>query len=217
MLLTALIPFGDKLEALKNWFIAFGPFGAFLISLVDSFIPLPGGADLSVIALSAREPSLAPVTVLAASFGAVVGSTMLYLGARRAGAVALAKISPARRARIENLLGRFDVLSIAVAALLPPPFPFKAFNLSAGVLKIRPWRFVLGVGAGRFLRFAIEAALAVRYGDEAADIIRRHGLKILGAVVVAGIAFWAFRRFGPRRRDAAEPIAPENAGGPAED
>ena len=55
MLLTQLIPFAEKLDSIKTWFIAFGPLGAFLISLVDSFIPLPGGADLAVIVLSASR------------------------------------------------------------------------------------------------------------------------------------------------------------------
>lgn len=204
MVLTHLIPYADKLDALKNWFIAFGPFGAFLISLIDSFIPLPGGADLAVIALSAQSPSLAPVTVLAATAGAVIGSTLLYLGARRAGAAALSKLAPERRERIENLLGRYDMVSIAVAALLPPPFPFKAFNLTAGVLKIRWVRFVVAVAVGRFVRFSIEAVLAVQFGDEAMVIIKRHGLKVLGVVAIAGLAFWAYRRYRSRSAAVAE-------------
>lgn len=204
MLLTHLIPFADKLDAIKNWFIAFGPLGAFLISLIDSFVPLPGGADLAVIALSAKSPALAPVTVIAATAGAVVGSTLLYLGARRAGAAALSKISPERRERIENLLGRYDVLSIAVAALLPPPFPFKAFNLSAGVLKIHWVRFVIAVSIGRLLRFSLEALLAIQFGEEAIEIIKRHGLKVLAVVALAGLGFWAYRRFLARPALEAE-------------
>lgn len=204
MLLTSLIPFGDKLAQLTNWFIAFGPLGAFLISLLDSFIPLPGGADFAVIVLSTKAPAMAPVTVLAATAGAVIGSTTLYLGARRAGSAALSKIAPERRERIENLLGRYDVVTIATAAVLPPPFPFKAFNLTAGVLKIHWVRFVAAVAAGRLLRFSLEAVLAVKFGDEAVDIIKRHGLEVLGVVVLAGVAGWAWRRFVIRSAAKAE-------------
>lgn len=195
MLLTHLIPFADKLDALMKWFIAFGPLGAFLISLIDSFIPLPGGADLAVIYLSSQSPALAPVTVLAATSGSVIGSTVLYLGARRAGAAALAKVAPERRERIENLLGRYDILSIAVAGLLPPPFPFKAFNLSAGVLKIHWVRFVIAVAIGRAIRFSLEALLAVQFGEEAIEIIKRHGLKVLAGAALVGIGFWLYRRY----------------------
>ena len=107
-------------------------------------------------------------------------------------------MSPERRERIENLLGRYDVVSIAVAAVLPPPFPFKAFNLTAGVLKIHWVRFVIAVALGRLLRFSLEAVLAVKFGSEAIDIIKRHGLKVLAVVALLGIAFWVYRRFVAR-------------------
>ncbi|MBK6428240.1 MAG: hypothetical protein IPF82_19250 [Blastocatellia bacterium] len=96
------------------------------------------------------------------------------------------------------------MVSIAVAALLPPPFPFKAFNLTAGVLKIRWVRFVVAVAVGRFVRFSIEAVLAVQFGDEAMVIIKRHGLKVLGVVAIAGLAFWAYRRYRSRSAAVAE-------------
>src|SRR5688500_13781770 len=103
------LPFAEKLASLKDWFIALGPFGAFLIALVDSFIPLPGGPDIAVIALTAQNPALAPLIVLAATIGASIGATIVYLGARVAGVAALKGVSPERRARVEHLLGRYDM------------------------------------------------------------------------------------------------------------
>ncbi len=51
-----------------------------------------------------------------------------------------------------------------VASLLPPPFPFTAIVAAAAAFRY-PRRKLLGVVAiGRFLRFAIEGALAVHYG-----------------------------------------------------
>jgi membrane protein YqaA with SNARE-associated domain len=187
------------LDKLKNGLVALGPFGAFLIALIDSFVPIPGGTDLAVIALSAKDPALAPVTVLAAVAGSVVGSTIVYMGARKAGKAALSRIKPERRERVENLLGRYDVAAVAVAALLPPPFPFKVFNLSAGVFKLKVARFVLAVVIGRFVRFAVEAALAIRYGEAALEMIKRHGFVVLGIVAALGVAFWAWRTVAARR------------------
>lgn len=192
------------LDSLKDGLVALGPFGAFLIALVDSFIPLPGGTDLAVVALSARQPALAPVTVMAAVGGSIVGSTIVYLGARRAGRAALSRVKPERRERVENLLGRYDVLAIAVAALLPPPFPFKVFNLSAGVFKLKVVRFVIAVGSGRLVRFAIEAALAVRYGDDAMTMIKQHGLIVFAAVLLLGVTVWLVRTLVARRTAAVE-------------
>jgi membrane protein YqaA with SNARE-associated domain len=192
------------LDRLKTGLVALGPLGAFLIALLDSFIPIPGGTDLAVIALSAQQPALAPVTVLAAVAGSVIGSTIVYIGARKAGQAALARVKPARRERVENLLGRYDMLALAVSALLPPPFPFKIFNLSAGVFKIQIARVIIAVAIGRFVRFAIEAVLAIQYGEAALDIIKRHGLVVVGVVALLVLTWLAWRAFASRRAATAE-------------
>ncbi len=192
------------LGRMMEWLIALGPLGALLIGLVDSFIPLPGGSDFAVIGLSIRTPALAPVTVLAATAGSVTGSTLVYLGARRAGAAALKRFSAERRERVENLLGKYDVLALGVAAFLPPPFPFKIFNVAAGVLKITPLRVVGALLVGRLARFSTEAALAVAYGEQATAIVKRHGLVVVGAVAAIAVAFWAYRSLSGRRAGAVE-------------
>ena len=190
------------LDKLKDWFIALGPFGALLLALLDSFIPIPGGTDAAVVVLSYGSPSLAALTVLGATVGSVTGATLLYLGARRAGQAALARFSPERRDRIEHLLGRYDVLVIAGAAFAPPPFPFKLFNLAAGAFEVHVVRFVAAVTVGRLLRFAGEAVLAIAYGEAALDLIKRRGLQLLVVAVVLGAAFWAYRAFVARRQAA---------------
>src|ERR1700742_1645344 len=113
---SALQKFGDYL-------VTFGPFGLFAISLIDSAgLPLPGGPDAVMIILSAHSHAMVPVYAVAASLGSTIGCTMMYWVARRAGLVALNRIKPERRERIENLLGRYDMLAIIVTAILPPPF-----------------------------------------------------------------------------------------------
>ena len=192
------------LARVTEWLIALGPLGALLVGLVDSFIPLPGGSDLAVIGLSARNPALAPVTVLAATTGSVTGSTLVYFGARRAGAAALARFSPERRERVENLLGKYDAFALGIAAFLPPPFPFKIFNVVAGVLKMTPLRVISALLIGRLVRFSSEAALAVAYGDQAMEMIKTHGLLVLGVIVALGLMFWAYRAITSRRTSTVE-------------
>lgn len=190
------------LDKMTDWLVAIGPLGALLIGLVDSFIPLPGGSDLAVIGLSSQNPSLAPITVLAASVGSVTGSTIVYLGARRMGEAALKRFSAERRERVENLLGKYDVFALGTAAFLPPPFPFKIFNLAAGVLKIKPWRVVAALAVGRVARFSTEAALAVAYGEQATEIIKQHGLKVLVVIVLVGLSVWAYKTLNARKARA---------------
>ena len=181
----------SSLQTLLEWLKAFGPLGLFGISLVDSAgIPLPGGPDAVMIWLSANNPALMPLYALAATGGSAIGCTLLYLIARRAGVAALKRVSPAKRDRIENLLGRYDLITVMVPAVLPPPFPFKPFVLCAGVFRLKTWRFIAAVSIGRAGRFLIEGWLAIRFGEDAGRIIRQHGWKVL--VAVAGLAACCF-------------------------
>ena len=198
MIVSTLI---ETLERMEGWFIALGPVGALLMGFVDSIIPLPGGSDFAVITLSAINPSLTPYIVLAAVAGSVTGSTIVYMGARKVGEAALSRVSQSWRDRVENLLGRHDFLTLGVAAMLPPPFPFKVFNLSAGVLKIGVPRFIAAVAIGRLVRFSLEALLGVHYGRGALNLLEDHGFTALGVVAVLGILYLAYR-FIKKRREA---------------
>ena len=197
-----LVVIGRVLEKLLEWLIAYGWLGLFCISLVDSVgVPLPGGPDAAMILLTANANALMPVYALAATIGSTIGCTLLYLAARRAGLAALKRVAPEKRDRIENLLGRYDMVAVMVPAVLPPPFPFKPFVLSAGVFKLKITRFVIAIFIGRAVRFLIEGWLAIRFGEEAGGIIRRKGLTVLavvGIIVVAALALKLYRaRRGP--------------------
>ena len=199
---TAFILLGIKssLENLLEWLKALGPLGLFGISLIDSAgIPLPGGPDLVMILLSANKPALMPVYALAATAGSAIGCTLLYLVARRAGIAALKRISPAKRDRIENALGRYDLIAVMVPAILPPPFPFKPFVLGAGVFRLTTWRFITAVFIGRAVRFLIEGWLAIEFGEDAAVIIKQNGWVVLAAVALGAACFFIVRFLRARR------------------
>ncbi|HKS41224.1 MAG TPA: VTT domain-containing protein [Blastocatellia bacterium] len=192
-----------SLESLGAWLKTLGPGGLFTISLVDSAgVPLPGGPDAVMIFLSAERPWLMPLYAFAATLGSTIGCTLMYLAARRAGVMALKRVSAERRERIENLLGRYDMLAIMVPAVLPPPFPFKPFVLSAGVFKLKLSRFVAAIFMGRAARFLIEGWLAVELGESAGDAIKQHGLKVLIAVALIVVVVIAFKLYRARRAQA---------------
>ena len=203
--LFILLGIKQGLQRFGEWLVTFGPFGLFVISLIDSAgLPLPGGPDAVMILLSARNHAFVPLYAIAASAGSTVGCTVMYWVARRAGLIALKQIKPARRERVENLLGRYDMLALIVTAILPPPFPFKPFVLSAGVFKLRLPRFVLAVFAGRLVRFTVEGMLAIAFQERAGEIIKQHGWKVLLVVVVATTALILVNVLRSRRaRDLA--------------
>jgi membrane protein YqaA with SNARE-associated domain len=195
---------GHALEKLLEWLIAYGWLGLFGISLVDSAgLPLPGGPDAAMVLLSANTHAMMPIYALAASVGSTIGCTVLYLAARRVGSAALKRVAAARRDRIENLLGRFDMLAVMVPAVLPPPFPFKPFVLSAGVFKLKVSRFVAAIFIGRALRFLIEGWLAIKFGEEAGAIIKRNGLTVLAGVGIIGFVIVALKLYRARRVHSA--------------
>ena len=191
------------LETFGKWLMSFGVFGLFTITLLDSaFVPLPSGPDLIMITLSVAEPRWMPVYALAATVGSTVGCTLLYLAARRAGMRALRRVGAERRERIENLLGRYDMLAVMIPSLLPPPFPFKPFVLSAGVFRLKLARFVIAIFVGRAIRFMVEGWLAVELGDEAWPFIKQHGLKVLIAVGVIFVISLALKFYRLRSRNS---------------
>ena len=207
----ALLGIGGRLAEFGAWLMAFGGWGLFAISLLDSaFIPLPSGPDLVMITLSAKNPAGMPLYALAATAGSTVGCTILYLIARRAGVVALNRLKPEKRARIENLLGRYDMLAVMVPAVLPPPFPFKPFVLCAGVFKLQRVRFITAIFIGRAARFLIEGWLAIQFGDDAEKLIKRHGWKVLVVLAALLLAFFAIRYFR-RRRMPPDRVADQKA------
>ncbi len=194
--------FGIKswLTSLANWLMTFGALGLFGIALLDSaLLPMPSGPDLILITLSTLNPARMPLYVLAATTGSTIGCTLLYLMARRVGISVLNRVSQARRDKIENLLGRYDMLAVMIPAILPPPFPFKPFVLSAGVFKLKLSRFILAIFIGRAIRFFIEGWLAIEFGDEAVQIIKQHGVKVLIGVALIGLGWLAWRYFRSRQ------------------
>ncbi|MET0624401.1 MAG: VTT domain-containing protein [Pyrinomonadaceae bacterium] len=179
----------NGLTSVKDFLIPFGAFGLFAIALLDSaLVPLPGGPDAVMILLSTQSPARMPLYALGATAGSVIGCLILYYISRRAGRRALEKFPPQKQARVKELVDRYDVLSVLVASVLPPPFPFKLFVITAGVFRLSVVRFALAVAGGRAFRFFLEGFLAVRYGERAKDLLAENypavGLGLAALIVV---------------------------------
>jgi uncharacterized membrane protein YdjX (TVP38/TMEM64 family) len=58
--------------------------------------------------------------------------------------------------------------------LLPPPFPFKLFVVSAGVFRFSVTRFLIAIIVGRGFRFLLEGYFAIRYGAQAKAVLARY-------------------------------------------
>lgn len=200
---TFLLGIGGALKSLQATLFGLGALGVLAIGFIDAAsIPLPGGPDVVVMALSHANHSMMPLYVLAAVVGSTAGSLVLYFAARKGGEKVLRKFSPEKRARVQDMLDRYDILAMLLASVLPPPFPFKLFVLSAGAFKMQLWRFVAALVAGRGFRFLLEGWLAVKYGEQATDIFKHHYPKIGLGVAAAIIVIYLFNNLLRRRREA---------------
>jgi len=195
--LLLLNQFTKLLTRVSEYLITFGAFGLFTLALLDStFVPLPSSADALMLVLSTTHPRWMPLYALMATAGSALGCFILYHISRRAGARALRKFSEKKQKRVKELIDRYDMFAVLVATLLPPPFPFKLFVISAGVFRFSVLRFMVAIIAGRAFRFLLEGFFAVRYGQDAQVILARYypwiglGLALGILIFVLAKRFW---------------------------
>src|SRR5262245_59772383 len=132
----------DSLRRLFGYFLA--PVGLGIFAALDSSLIffLPFGVDGLIIALASRNPNRFWLYPVVATVGSLTGAAFTYGVGRLIGARGLAKVVSARRLkRIERKLGTRLLVTTAVAAIIPPPFPFTAFVLAAGALRVSAARF----------------------------------------------------------------------------
>lgn len=204
-----LAKFTAWLKHVQASLVAFGAFGLFAIALLDaSFLPLPGGADAVLMTLSHLNHALMPLYVLAAVLGSTLGCLFPYWIGRKTGQAALSKFSPEKREQVLHLLDRYDIWAMLVGAVLPPPFPFKLFLITAGVFRMSVWRFLIALAIGRTIRFTLEGIMAVRYGEQAALLFKQHYPKIGLALAAAIIVIFVLNTLRSRKQEEQESELP---------
>lgn len=194
--------FTKWMTRLAEYLITFGAFGLFAVALLDStFVPLPSSADALMILLSTTNPSWMVLYAFMATAGSAIGCWILYLISRRAGTRALNKFSEAKQRRVKHWIERYDAAAVLVATLLPPPFPFKLFVITAGVFRFSLLRFMIAIIVGRAFRFLLEGYFAVRYGAQAKEILAKYYPWIGLALVAAIVLFVLIKRWAKRETE----------------
>lgn len=189
----------DKLTRLSDFLVAFGPFGLFAVAVLDSsFVPLPSSADALMLLLTTAHPRWMVFYALIATTGSALGCFILYYVSRRAGSRALARFSDSKQKRVKELIDRYDVLSVLIASVLPPPFPFKLFVITAGVLRFSLTRFLAAIVVGRGFRFLLEGYFAIRYGAQAKVFLTKYypwiGLGLAVTIIAVFLARLKWKR-----------------------
>jgi membrane protein YqaA with SNARE-associated domain len=211
----------DWLAELAKWLHDFivavpiyiaGPAMVFIGALDSSLLSLPEINDYLVVARCYSDPKAAFYFPLFAAAGSVIGCNVLYAIMRRGGqAVMRRRFRPEAIAKVERAYARFGFLALAIPALLPPPMPFKIFVATAGALEYPRWRFMVTIMLARSLRYFVEGALAVYYGEQVIEFLRHNGLIILSAaagLVLAGVVVYiVVRHIKAPKQSAVEEVS----------
>jgi membrane protein YqaA with SNARE-associated domain len=148
------------------FFFALGGVGLLLLGILDSsFLFMPLGNDLLVVALTARNHGRMLYYAAMATTGSVAGVAITHWVSAKGGEKGLeGKHKSGRVAYIERKVKEHGGIAIATAALMPPPFPFTPFIIGAAALQYPRRRMLIIVAICRSVRFTTEAGLAVLYG-----------------------------------------------------
>ena len=164
----SLFSVGVASISLLRFFRRMGAFGLFLFSVLDSsFLVLPFGNDLLLIGLTSADRGgfTWVLYVFVAAAGSVLGALLVDVVMRAAGEKGLQRFVSEKR--IEQLKTRIDTkagVTVFLATILPPPFPFTPVIMTAAALQYPRAKLLSIVFGGRLLRYTVEAILALYFG-----------------------------------------------------
>jgi membrane protein YqaA with SNARE-associated domain len=192
------------------------PAGLVFMGALDSSLVffLPLGIDFVVIILSARKPELFWLYALLATVGSIAGAGFTFWLGRKMGEHGLSRlVKPSTLRRVEARVSHSGATAVAALGIIPPPFPFTAFVLTSGALRLNPWRFLTTLAGVRVARFGAEAGLAAYFGGQILVWMESTvfevfvgvltGAAILGTVISAVAVYRSIRREKRERRMAA--------------
>jgi membrane protein YqaA with SNARE-associated domain len=170
---------------------------------------MPLGNDLLVVALTASHHERMPYYALMAAAGSVLGCYLTDIVCRKGGEKGIEQNLSKRTAayvqrKIENRAGP----ALALACLLPPPFPFTPFVIVMAAMQYPRWKLLGIVAVGRVVRFSIEGALAIIYGRRILDMAKNPTLQhvIIGLVIISILgSAWSIWKW-VRRAQHREPV-----------
>ena len=196
----------------QQWLRRLGGPGLVLLGLADnSVIPMPGSMDVATIWLAAGHRSWWFYYGLMATLGAVVGGYITYAIARTGGQEALQKKFPEKKTKkVLKKIEEKGFGGIAIAAMLPPPFPIVPVLVAAGALQYPRKKFLAALALGRGIRFMVLAGMGAIYGDAIVSFFSKYyepalitliSLSVIGGTV-ALVQYLKYRK----RRDGARPV-----------
>ena len=202
-----------------RWVIRLGGPGLVLLGILDnSIVPLTGSMDVLTIWLAASHRDLWAYYALMATIGGVLGGYITYEIARKGGKEAIErKLDKKKAEKVLKRFRRWSFWSVAVGAILPPPFPLVPVLVAAGGSQYSKRKFVGALTLGRGVRYGIVAFFGRLYGKQIVGFFAHYykpAALILGGIAVIGGAITVHQYLRSRKKDGrnrAEAVAPGKA------
>ena len=186
---------------LAAFFASLGGFGLLLLSILDSsFLFIPFGLDLLMVALTAKHHDRMLYYAAMSTAGSVIGSFTTDWVSRKGGEAGLKdRISPRRLKYIQTRVEKSAGVALAIASVAPPGFPFTPVIIVAAALQYPRLRLLGLVALFRFIRFTIEGLLAIRFGPRILKVAEapavQHAIVAVVAISILGSAWSLYRLF----------------------
>jgi membrane protein YqaA with SNARE-associated domain len=178
--------------------------GLFLISFLDSSVlTFPVINDLLLIELCIQHPARMPLYAFLAMLGSILGCVLLFFLAEKGGEALFHKHAGKRAQAIHNWVVHNGFGGMLIAALLPPPTPFKVFVVAAGVFEVPLASFASAIALARAIRYFGVGYLAIRYGREALPYLAHHKIQVTVLVVAVALVSYTLSRVILRHRPPA--------------
>jgi membrane protein YqaA with SNARE-associated domain len=179
--------------------------GLFLISFLDSSVlTFPVINDLLLIELSIQRPARMPLYASMAALGSILGCVLLFFIAEKGGEALFHKHAGKRAVTIHNWVVDNGFGGMLVAALLPPPTPFKVFVVAAGVFEVPLISFTSAIALARLIRYFGVGYLAIRYGANALPYLAAHKWRVTAVAIGLVLASYVLSRLALRHRSGTE-------------
>src|SRR5271165_2960079 len=174
---------------------ALGAPGLLLISFLDSSVlSFPVINDLLLIELSIQKPLRMPLYAAMAMIGSLLGCVLLYFIAKKSEEAFFHKKAGQHAHAIRHWVENNGFGGMLIAALLPPPTPFKIFVLAAGAFEVPLASFASAIALARAIRYFGIGYLAIRYGDQALPYLAQHKLQVAVGVIVFALVSYGLSR-----------------------
>lgn len=169
-------------------FAALGGFGLVLLGILDSsFLFLPLGNDLLMLVLTARAHDRLLYYAAMATLGSVIGCVLVDWIGRKGGEEGLSRFMSKKRVEyVKKKVSQNAGWAIALAAIMPPPFPFTPFIAGAAAFQYPRRKLYPILGSMRFLRFSLIGLLGIFVGRRILSMAEQPIVQytILGLVIL---------------------------------